>query len=207
MSICAARRHLSTARLLLQVGSPSLGRALADFHHRNRVHLAPWDPPTPPQFFSVRVQAERIAQGLRAFDSGQALRWWLSPLEEPDRVIGSVHLSQISRGVAQSASLGYALDGALQGRGLMHEALRAALDEAFSPRVNLHRVQAGVRPENARSLAVLARLGFEDEGLARDYLFIDGAWRDHRLLALRNPGFQPPAHWLPNPSADAHIAR
>ena len=207
MLLSAARRTLCTARLRLQAGDLSLAAALADFHRRNRAHLAPWDPPTPPEFFGVKAQAERIAQGLRAFDSGQALRWWLSPADDPGRVIGSVHLSQISRGVSQSASLGYALDGALQGRGLMHEALQAALEEAFSPRVNLHRVQAGVRPENARSLAVLSRLGFEDEGLAREYLFIDGAWRDHRLLALRNPGFQAPAHWLPSPSAEADTGR
>lgn len=207
MSICAARRHLTTARLLLQAGSPSLGRALADFHCRNRAHLAPWDPPTAPDFHTPAVQARRIAQGLQAFAAGTALRWWISPLGAPDQVIGSVHLSQIQRGVLQGASLGYALDGTLQGQGLMHEALQAALEEAFSPRVNLHRVQAGVRPENARSLAVLARLGFEDEGLAREYLFIDGAWRDHRLLALRNPGFQAPEHWLRSPTADGGTVR
>lgn len=34
-----------------------------------------------------------------------------------------------------------------------------------------------------------ARLSFEDEGLAREYLFIDGAWRDHRMFALRNAAF------------------
>ena len=52
-----------------------------------------------------------------------------------------------------------------------------------------------MQPENRRSLAVLARSGFTDEGLARDYLYIAGAWRDHRLLALTNPAFIAPAHW------------
>ena len=86
--------------------------------------------------------------------------------------------------------LAYAIDTAHEGRGLMAEALEAALADAFSPRVNLHRVQANVRPENSRSLALLARLKFEREGLAREYLFIDGAWRDHVMNARRNP------HWL-----------
>ena len=60
---------------------------------------------------------------------------------------------------------------------------------------SLHRVQANVRPENARSLALLEGLGFEREGLARRYLFIDGAWRDHVTTALRHPTWpdtQPP---------------
>lgn len=195
MNLCAAHRSLSTPRLLLQAGSLALAPALADFHRRNRAHLAPWDPPTPEDFFTAEAQARRIAQGLAAFDAGQALRWWLSPAEEPGRLVGSVHLSQISRGAFHSAVLGYALDHRLQGRGLMHEALQAALAEAFSPRVNLHRVQAAVRPENRRSAAVLGRLGFGAEGLARDYLYIDGAWRDHQLYALRNAHFLAPADW------------
>ncbi len=77
----------------------------------------------------------------------------------------------------------------------MHEALRTVVDEAFSPRLNLHRIQAAVRPENHRSLAVLARLGFNPIGLARRYLFIDGAWRDHQLFERTNPGFIQPADW------------
>lgn len=34
-----------------------------------------------------------------------------------------------------------------------------------------------------------ARLSFEDKGLAREYLFIDTSWRDHRMFALRNAAF------------------
>jgi len=44
-------------------------------------------------------------------------------------------------------------------------------------------------PHNARSGRLLERLGFVNEGLAKDYLFIDGAWRDHVLTARLNPAF------------------
>jgi ribosomal-protein-alanine N-acetyltransferase len=67
----------------------------------------------------------------------------------------------------------------------------------FSPRVNLHRIQAAYRPENWRSAEVLKRLGFQDEGLATDYLFIDDQWRVHRVSALLNKGFVPPTVWRP----------
>ena len=90
---------------------------------------------------------------------------------------------------------GYGLDAQHTGRGLMNEALSALLDEAFSPAINLHRVQAAIRPENAASLRVVQRLGFREEGLARDYLYIDGAWRDHLLFAVTNPGFIRPESW------------
>jgi ribosomal-protein-alanine N-acetyltransferase len=48
----------------------------------------------------------------------------------------------------------------------------------------LHRVEATVRPENAASRAVLAKVGFREEGLLRRYLDVDGAWRDHLLVGL-----------------------
>jgi ribosomal-protein-alanine N-acetyltransferase len=46
---------------------------------------------------------------------------------------------------------------------------------------------ANYRPENERSGRLLQRLGFAREGYARDYLFIDGAWRDHVLTSLTTP--------------------
>ncbi len=195
----AAYRQLHTPRLLLQASDATPGSAqvaaVADFYRRNAAHFAPWDPPLPADHAEpARVQTG-LADAAEAFDSGRALRWWLLPADQAGRVIGSVHLSSVVRGGFQSCNLGYAIDAACQGRGLMQEALQAVIAEAFSPRLNLHRLQAAVRPENARSLAVLARLGFDEIGLSRHYLFIDGDWRDHRLLALCNPGFIRPADW------------
>ncbi len=136
-----------------------------------------------------------LARGADAFAIGLALRWWLALSAQPARVIGTVHLSSVVHGAFCSSHLGYALDAQAQGRGLMHEALEVVIAEAFSPRLNLHRLQAAVRPENLRSLAVLQRLGFAPIGLARHYLFIAGAWRDHLLFDRHNPGFLPPQDW------------
>ncbi len=195
----AAYQQLHTARLLLQApdatpGSPQVA-AVADFYRRNAAHFAPWDPPLPADHATPERIAQALADGAEAFATGRALRWWLLPAGTPGRVIGQVHLSSLVRGAFQSCHLGYALDAGCQGRGLMHEALRRVVDEAFSPRLNLHRIQAAVRPENHRSLAVLARLGFAQIGLARSYLFINGAWRDHHLLELTHPAFVQPADW------------
>ena len=70
----------------------------------------------------------------------------------------------------------------------MHEALTAAIAYMFDVKA-LHRIQANHLPENARSAALLPRLGFVREGLAKDYLFIANRWRDHVLNALCNPRF------------------
>jgi ribosomal-protein-alanine N-acetyltransferase len=71
----------------------------------------------------------------------------------------------------------------------MTEALRAACAYAFSG-MGLHRLQANHLPENLKSAAVLRRLGFAVEGYARDFLLINGRWRDHILTALVAPASQ-----------------
>jgi len=199
-----ARYEITTTRLRLFAGDPALAPAVCEFQRRNRRHFARWDPPTADSFYTLEAQAARVALGLDAFDNDTAYRWWLvdatraggARLPSSDvEVIGSLHFSQVSRGAFQSAMLGYALDEAHVGRGLMNEAIVAGLAEVFSPRVNLHRVQAAYRPENVRSARVLERLGFRKEGLAPEYLYIDGAWRDHIVTSLRNPDFVAPAGW------------
>jgi ribosomal-protein-alanine N-acetyltransferase len=199
-----ARYEITTARLRLVAGDPGLAPAVCEFQRRNRRHFAPWDPPTADSFYSLEAQSLRVAHGVTAFQNDTAYRYWLidasraggARLPSSDvEVVGSLHFSQVSRGAFQSAMLGYALDEAHVGQGLMSEAIVAGLEEMFSPRVNLHRVQAAYRPENSRSARVLERLGFRPEGLAPDYLYIDGAWRDHVIVSLRNPGFAAPDGW------------
>lgn len=186
---------LLTARLRLVAADESLATALADFHERNRAHLAPWDPPTEPGFFTAAVQARRLRDAAAAFAAGTGFRYLLQPIGDPGRVIGSINFSTIVRSAFHSCNLGYALDQKYEGQALMTEALRCAIAEMFSPRINLHRIQAAYRPENWRSAEVLKRLHFHDEGLCPDYLFIDGAWRVHRLVALLNKGFIEPSEW------------
>jgi ribosomal-protein-alanine N-acetyltransferase len=181
---------LRTDRLTLVPAHEDLAPQVVAFFERNAAHLAPWDPPAPAGFRTEAFQRKRLAQAMADAAAGTALRWWLQPSDDPARLVGSIGLSQIARGVFQNAMLGYAIDGECQGRGLMREALQAVIAFTFSPAIHLHRIQANVRPENTRSIALLERLGFAREGLAREYLFIDGAWRDHVMYAVRNDEFQ-----------------
>lgn len=184
-----ASTTLKTPRLRLLLVHEGLAARVAAFHQRNAAHLAPWDPPSPADFATEAFQRERLVKALADMAAGALLRWWLQPLDDDSTLAGHIGLSQIARGPFQNAMLGYAIDADCQGQGLMREALQAIIEHAFSPSVHLHRIQANVRPENGRSVRLLQRLGFEDEGLAREYLFIDGAWRDHRMFALRNAAF------------------
>ena len=186
---------LLTARLRLVAPDARWADALADFYRRNQAHLAPWDPPRSNDFATAARQTEWLQDAARRQALGTQCSYLLQPIGDASRVVGTVNFTNIVRGGFHSCVLGYALDQQCEGQALMTEALRCAIDEVFSARINLHRVQAAFQPENWRSAEVLKRLGFHDEGLAKDYLYIDGMWRVHRLVALLNKAFIPPAAW------------
>jgi ribosomal-protein-alanine N-acetyltransferase len=117
-----------------------------------------------------------------------------SPLDGP--ILGTCNYTNIVRGAFHACHLGYQIGREHEGQGLMAEALRAANQFMFDV-LRLHRIMANFRPENDRSRRLLQRLGFVEEGLARAYLFIDGAWRDHVLTSLTNSAYQDA--WLAQP--------
>jgi len=184
---------ISTDRLVMALPRADQAAAMLDFVKRNREHLAPWSPPAPAQLYTIEHWQEVVSKSAAAFDAGQAIRLWMAPRDQPDTVIGSIGYSQISRGPFCACVLGYQIDRGHEGRGLMHEALAAANRYLFEQQ-KLHRIAANYRPENVRSGKLLAKLGFRIEGYARNYLFIDGDWRDHILTSLTSGGFD--AGWM-----------
>ncbi len=95
------------------------------------------------------------------------------------------------RGSFHACYLGYSIGQKWQGQGLMFEALTAAI-RYMQRTQHIHRIMANYMPHNQRSGDLLARLGFEKEGYAKDYLLIDGEWRDHVLTALTTRKTGPP---------------
>lgn len=100
-----------------------------------------------------------------------------------NRLAGVVNLNELVRGVFQSAYLGYYVFAPFDGRGFMAAGLARAVTDAFRRR-RLHRLEANIQPENARSIALVKRLGFRLEGLSPRYLKIAGRWCDHQRWAV-----------------------
>ena len=182
---------LTTERLRLTVPDRASARAVLDYFERNRSHLEAWSPPAPDDFYTLDFWIRRAAIARDELAAGRSLRLLVRPRHEPARVIGTCNYTEVIRGGFQACLLGYGLDQHQVGKGLMEEALRRSLDFVFTE-FGLHRVMANYMPINQRSGALLRRLGFVVEGYARDYLFINGAWRDHILTALNNPSPRPP---------------
>lgn len=181
--------QLRTARLVVALARPGMEGAMAGFLERNfSSHLARWSPPPEPGFFEESFWRERLARAVEEFHADRSVRFVLHPAEALGEIVGTVNYTNIVRGAFHACHLGYQIARSHEGRGLMTEALRGANDFMFET-MRLHRIMANYRPENERSARVLERLGFVREGLARDYLFIDGDWRDHILTSLTNPRF------------------
>jgi [ribosomal protein S5]-alanine N-acetyltransferase len=181
---------IRTERLVARCASETDVPALIRFFDENREHMAPWEPPRPPDFHTDGFWRVQVGRHRRAFESGAAVMLFLFLKDQPDEVIGQVSYTSIVRGPADMCMLGYALAEKAQGNGYMHEALEATNAYVFK-QLNMHRVMANFMPHNARSNAVLRRLGFTVEGYARDYLYVNGAWRDHVLTSLTNHEWKP----------------
>lgn len=106
-----------------------------------------------------------------------------------DEFVGAINLNEIVRGPAQSAYLGYYALEPHAGRGLMAEGVALVIAKAFGE-LKLHRLEANIQPDNARSLALAQRLGFQREGYSPRYLKLAGRWRDHERWALLKEDWQ-----------------
>lgn len=179
--------ELITARLTIRPVRKGEGARMAEYYTRNREFLQPWYP----RFRSEDLDGNAWERAIPLIEAerrdNKALR--LALFEPSGQVAGVANLTSISASPGFRATLGYSLAERCQGKGLMREALEAILPAAVE-RYRLHRVEASYLPRNARSGKLLESLGFRKEGLALDYLLIDGRWEDHTLTAWTNPDWR-----------------
>ena len=95
-------------------------------------------------------------------------------------MIGRVKLYDVQRGVFEKAEIGFRLEPAYQGQGLMTNAVKFVLDQAKSIR-HLHRIEARTASYNKASQRVLEKSGFENIGKWREYFHVDGVRYDCML--------------------------
>ena len=104
------------------------------------------------------------------------------PIENQE-IIGIFNLSQIFYHDFKNTILGVYANVDYQGQGLMREGLLQAVAYVFF-KLKLHRIEANIMCENQRSIKFFKNFGFRHEGMSKNYLYINGAWRDHDKFAL-----------------------
>ena len=162
------------SRTFLRHPVPEDAAAFLDMVWQSRPLHEPWvHPPKDEEAFGRYVEHAASAR----------FQGFLICRRETGEIAGVADLSEIVRGVFQSAYLGFYASARSAGQGLLKEGLGLVIRHTFET-LGLHRIEANVQPENARSLALVQSLGFQKEGYSPRYLKIGGQWRDHERWAL-----------------------
>ncbi|MCL2595658.1 MAG: GNAT family N-acetyltransferase [Promicromonosporaceae bacterium] len=146
----------------------------------NHAWLEPWEATKPKPTEGTVVFGDYVRSLRKQARRGASLPF---AIEHNSALVGQLTVSSISRGSLWSATMGYWVGRQTAGRGVAPTAVAMAADHCFTT-LGLHRMEINIRPENERSLRVVQKLGFRDEGIRERYLHIDGEWRDHQSFAL-----------------------
>ncbi len=179
---------ITSRRLVLIPARKSDYQDWAKLRRDSRAHLEPWEPSWGEDALSVADWKRRVKAWNAGWREGRAFIFLVRTIEAGE-LVGGVSLTNVRPWPAQMGSVGYWLGHQATGQGYMSEALGAVCNWAFGT-LKLERIEAGCLVENIKSRAVLERLGFAEEGLARAYLEIAGKRQDHVLYGLvkdKNP--------------------
>lgn len=179
------QRVYETERLVLKVLDKTYAELVLDYYLRNKIFLEEWEPVKSEEFYKRFHQEEQLDKELVNIENGNSFRLWIFKKDDDRRIIGSVGFNNIVRGVFLSCHLGYKLDKDEINNGYMTEAIQKGIDIIFNE-FGLHRIEANIMPKNIRSLRVVEKLGFYNEGLAYKYLKINGKWENHIHMVLLN---------------------
>lgn len=161
--------------ILIRNFTPDDAQELLDYYVRNKEHLREFEPVRDASFFTYEMQKEILLESYRHLMTGVGSDLGIYKY---DKLIGKAKISSIVYGVFKSGILGYSIDKEYEGKGYMKEAINLVLEYA-KEYLDLHRIEASVLPTNERSKGVLLSCGFEEIGINKKYLYINGKWSDH----------------------------
>jgi ribosomal-protein-alanine N-acetyltransferase len=166
----------------LKILTPEDAEDMLNYYIRNKRYLQDFEPTREDSFYTLEVQRRILMENYKQYLNGVTVGFGIY---KGSVLIGKVQLSNIVMGIFRNAVVGYSVDKDLQGKGYMKEALSLALEYAFEE-MELHRIEASTLVDNIKSQRVLSACGFKEVGINKEYLFINGAWRDHKTFYIIN---------------------
>jgi len=174
-----------TERLILRILTPDYAKSVYRFLSKNRDEFEKYEPILPANYYTPEHQQTILNCELKLTLQTKNIRYYVFLKENPEQIIGTVALHNIAFAASSSCEIGYKFDSDYWHKGYATEAVAMAVSIAFAA-LGLHRVYARVMPENASSIKLLKNLFFEEEGLERECIKIQGKWQDHLRFSLLN---------------------
>ncbi len=170
---------LETERFTLRAAMPDDAAAIFRIMHDPRVT----------RYFGMLPMAtleeavQRVQGFQQDFQEQSGIRWVITP-RGTTQCIGTCGYWRIINPHFR-AEIGYELDPAYWGQGVMTEAIAAALTFGFTT-MGLHSVEAQIHPENTGSRRVLEKLGFTQEGYFRENYYdpVESRFTDTAVFSL-----------------------
>lgn len=156
------------------------GAAWREVRRRNAEWLRPWEATQPDPSAPAPTFTGMVATLKSEARAGRVLPFVVT---YEGRLVGQLTVGGITYGSLRGAHIGYWVDEAVAGRGVIPTAVALAADHVFAA-LRLHRIEISMRPENLASKRVAEKTGFRFEGTRPAFLHIDGAWRDHLVYAI-----------------------
>ena len=187
-SVQAASVQIDGAAVYMRPPQSGNWRAWAEVRAASRTFLKPWEPTWSASALTRTTYRHRLRIQARERRDNTGYRFFLFRRAD-NALVGGVNLSNIQSGVAMSCSIGYWIGKDYARQDIMRDAVSALLSFVFDT-IGLHRLEAACLPSNVASEGLLRKLGFRQEGYARAYLRIDGAWRDNLMFAMLASDFR-----------------
>lgn len=144
--------------------------------------LVPWEPSWDNYSCTRRAYMKFLKNSYYLANMDRAYYFLIFKKKE-NTLLGGINIGNVRRGASQSATLGYWIGKPFAKKGYMTEALQIILPSLFVD-LRLNRIEAAILPENYPSMQLLKKSGFKEEGVFRQYLKINGKWRDHKIFSL-----------------------
>ena len=156
--------------------------AWIDLRKASEEHLRPFEPDWESDHLTM-VGFKKYLTRIKNLQIDRRGEGYLIFRRDGNILVGAITLSNMRAGTVKSAWVGYWTGAPHANKGVMGEALSLLLDHVFENH-NLNRVEAAILPDNIASEKLLQKIGFQYEGLARDYLHINGKFRSHKIYAI-----------------------
>ena len=174
-----------TERLILKILTPDYANDVCCFVSKNRSIFEPYEPFPLANYYTTQHQYTLLSCELQLALQTKTIRYYVFLKEQPQTIIGTVCLHNIAASYHSCCELGYKFDLEYQHKGYAKEAVAMVVSIAFDA-LGLHRIYARVMPKNTASIKLLKSLFFEEEGMERECLCIQGKWQDHLRFSLLN---------------------